>query len=99
MTRFFRSLLACAVSGSLLAGCVCTPHQKDDPALAACQENTRQLGISAYGEHFGSVDAKATDTSLPRRALAAIGRVMDAPAPNPLYGVAVTRCLRASARS
>ena len=99
MTRFFRSALALALYTSLLAGCVCTPQKKDDPALAACEESTRALGIAPYGSHFLGLEDQAAGASLPRQALAAIGRVVDAPAPNPLHGVAVTRCLRASARS
>lgn len=98
MTRFLRSFLACALGGSLLAGCVCMPKQNDDPKLAACEETVRQSGIAPYGSHALSIDGKAADARLPRRALAAIGRVVDAPAPNPLHGVAVARCLRASAR-
>lgn len=71
-------------------------------ALAAeksgCEQAALDAGLKPKGQHFGSIAAGDSSPGTLRRAVSLVGSLLDQPAPNPLYNVAVSRCERAAKR-
>lgn len=82
---------------ALLGGLALAPLR---PALAAeqsaCEQAARDAGLKPKGAHFASITAADSQPCGLRRAASRVGSLLDQPAPNPLYNVAVARCERAA---
>jgi hypothetical protein len=101
---FSRLVLVTAIL-AMLGGCASlTPKSvPDSPTTASqkvCEEQVRAAGITPCdGSLEGSASATSeasTSTNTVARATQFIRHLLVEPAPNPMYGVLVARCLRAN---
>ena len=92
-TRAISRLLTLGLLGGLALAPVAPATAGD---LSACEQAARDAGLKPKGRHFGSVCVDQTNPGGLRRAASFVGGLLDQPAPNPLYHVAVARCERAA---
>lgn len=94
-TRIITGLLTLPLLAGLALGAA-APAQAADKT--ACEQAARDAGLKPKGRHFGSIAADDSNPGPVRRAVSFVGSLLDQPAPNPLYNVAVSRCERTANR-
>ena len=88
--------ISCLYTLGLLGALALAPVAPAAADKTACEQAARDAGLKPKGRHFGSVCADQPNPGHLRRAASFVGSLLDQPAPNPLYNVAVARCERAA---
>jgi hypothetical protein len=96
---FSRLVLVTAIL-AMLGGCASlTPKSVPDSPTTAlqkvCEEQVHAAGITPCGGSLDGSSTRDTSTGTFARATQFTSHLLVEPAPNPMYGVLVARCLRA----